>query len=248
MDSPRMSGNIMFPLAVDCSSSLRKFVVAVEGNIASGKTTFLKFFKNLAHVDVIEEPVKKWKDMDGHNMLGLLYEDPKRWSFAFQSYVQLTMVDNHIRPIKSPIRMLERSIFSARHCFVENLYRSGYLDKPEYAVLCEWFKWITSNLSLFPDLIVYLRSSPETVLQRIEKRGRPEEEKISLEYLQSLHVLHEEWLMKGEFPCHSKVMVLDANNDLPTMEQLFLKHKDEIVGLPFTLDQKVTGPQSPPAE
>ena len=32
----------------------------------------------------------QWCDVKGHNLLHKLYEDPKRWSFQFQSYVQLT--------------------------------------------------------------------------------------------------------------------------------------------------------------
>ena len=46
-------------------------------------------------VDVLTEPVSKWQDVKGHNLLQLMYDDPSRWSLTFQSYVQercLTMV------------------------------------------------------------------------------------------------------------------------------------------------------------
>ena len=41
------------------------------------------------------EPVELWKSVDGHNTLDLMYKDAKRWSLLFQSYVQLTMLQNH---------------------------------------------------------------------------------------------------------------------------------------------------------
>ena len=39
-------------------------------------------------VDVLTEPVSKWQDVKGHNLLQLMYDDPSRWSLTFQSYVQ----------------------------------------------------------------------------------------------------------------------------------------------------------------
>nr|CAD7568877.1 unnamed protein product [Timema californicum] len=47
-------------------------------------------------------------------VLGLMYEDPKRWSLTFQTYVQLTMLDLHTRHTAQPTKLMERSIFSAR--------------------------------------------------------------------------------------------------------------------------------------
>lgn len=45
------------------------------------------------------------------------------------------------------------------------------------------------------DLIFYLRTSPETCLERLKRRGRHEEvSTISLDYLKNLHDLHESWL------------------------------------------------------
>ena len=72
---------------------------------------------------------------------------------------------------------MERSLFSARHCFVENLWRSGKLADSEYGVLCEWFKFLTSSpkIDLGIDLIVYLRTKPEVAWERVKSRARSEE-------------------------------------------------------------------------
>ncbi|XP_047691299.1 thymidine kinase 2, mitochondrial isoform X6 [Prionailurus viverrinus] len=101
----------------------KKSVICVEGNIASGKTTCLEFFSKTTGIEVLQEPVPKWRNVRGHNPLGLLYRDACRWGFTLQTYVQLTMLDHHTRPQTSPVRLMERSIHSARYVFVENLYR-----------------------------------------------------------------------------------------------------------------------------
>lgn len=53
----------------------------------------------------------------------MLYEDPNRWGFAFQANAQMTLAKLHAQPTKAPVKVMERSIYSARYCFVENLYR-----------------------------------------------------------------------------------------------------------------------------
>lgn len=72
---------------------------------------------------------------------------------------------------------MERSLHSARYCFVENLHRSGKLAESEYGVLCEWFKFLTTSpkIDLGVDLIVYLRTTPEVAWQRVKARARSEE-------------------------------------------------------------------------
>ena len=41
----------------------------------------------------------------------------------------------------------------ARYCFIENLHGSGLMSDAEYAVLDQWFQWITENADVKPDLI-----------------------------------------------------------------------------------------------
>lgn len=47
---------------------IRPFTVFVEGNIGSGKTTFLNHFAN-ADVQLLSEPVEMWRNVEGHNLL-----------------------------------------------------------------------------------------------------------------------------------------------------------------------------------
>jgi deoxyadenosine/deoxycytidine kinase len=61
--------------------------------------------------------VEMWRNCQGHNLLKLMYDDPKRHSFTFQSYVQLTMVKLHNQPTDKPIRMMERSLFRQNSSF-----------------------------------------------------------------------------------------------------------------------------------
>jgi len=200
-----------------CSNSTPFLTICVEGNIGSGKTTFLKHFKQFPEICVLDEPISQWRSMRGHNLLDLMYKDPKKWSLGFQSYVQLTMLDLHTRPVPVPFKMMERSIYSAKNCFVKNLHNEGLMQDAEYTVLTEWFDFVREHMPMKVDLIVYLKTDPAVAYQRVMQRGRFEEDSIKMEYLQSIHNLHEDWLVKKKHCLPCPVLTIDANHDLSKM-------------------------------
>ncbi|CAH0392434.1 unnamed protein product [Bemisia tabaci] len=209
---------------MSCNSARRPFTVFVEGNIGSGKSTFLSYFNDFADIFVALEPVHLWQDVNGHNILELMYETPLLWSFAFQSLVQKTMLDIHTAKCSQPVKMMERSLQSGRHVFIENLYRQNVMASAEYTVLTSFYESMLKNFDVNGDLIIYLRSDPEVVYNRMRERGRTEENQVSLEYLKQIHQLHEDWLVRKTVVENlPPVLILDANSSLATMEKEFKK-------------------------
>ncbi|CAN8023786.1 unnamed protein product, partial [Ixodes persulcatus] len=147
------SGNLHDETAKKTTEKGHPFTIAVEGNIGSGKTTFLESCKQFTDTTVLIEPVNTWRDLKGENLLALMYRDPKRWGLTLQTYVQLTMMQLHLAPVESTVKLMERSVQSARYVFVENLHRSGLIDPLEHSILDQWFQWIVRNERVSLDLI-----------------------------------------------------------------------------------------------
>ncbi|XP_022094558.1 deoxynucleoside kinase-like [Acanthaster planci] len=200
--------------------SSRPRTIIIEGNIGCGKSTLLKYFGQKDNIEVFPEPVHKWRDNRGENMLELFYQDPSRWSFAFESYNQFTLLQEHQTQPNCRIKLMERSIYSGKYCFIESLYESGKLQTPEYNILTEWFEWLIKK-DVLVDHIVYLRSTPEQCEQRIIERSRKEEAGIPLDYLRDLHERHEDWLIRKKFELPAPVLILDATKPLDEMMQQF---------------------------
>ena len=59
-ETPFISWNSTEPNGIE--KTKRPFTVIVEGNIGSGKSTFLEHFKTKAIVDVLTEPVEEWRN------------------------------------------------------------------------------------------------------------------------------------------------------------------------------------------
>ncbi|XP_003745597.1 deoxynucleoside kinase [Galendromus occidentalis] len=208
------------------SRTKRPLTIAVEGNIGSGKTTFLRNFEHLKNSTIIPEPVARWCSVDGRfNLLQKMYENPRKYSLALQTYVQLTMLQNHRAPVSTDFKLMERSLYSARYCFVENLFRSNLLSEVETIILDEWFEHLITTECCVVDLIVYLRTDPAVAMDRIKKRNRDGENTVSMDYLNSLHDLHEEWFAgRSSFPMPANCVVLDANQDADLVKRDFIEY------------------------
>jgi len=89
----------------------------------------------------------------------------------------------------------------------------------EWQCYTTWFDWMETKYNdIFNSArYIYLKCSPSTALERIERRGRPEETSISIDYLQTLHSKHEEWLC---VPSASSTIIIDAEQNLHDPEIL----------------------------
>ena len=175
-----------------------RLMILLEGNIGAGKTTVGKALAASGVFGFLEEPTKAWREGFASNMLELFYSDTERWAFTFQicAFITRAKTWSEVLALTDHTRvLLERSIFCDRYVFAENCYRTGLLTASEYQLYCGLWEFLVSNYCQEPDTIIYLRTPPETCLDRIKARGRPEEMGITLEYLRQLEGLHDEWLL-----------------------------------------------------
>lgn len=104
------------------------------------------------------------------------------------------------------------------------------MPEVDYVILSEWFNWIVRNVDVSVDLIVYLRTTPETCFQRLKRRCREEEKVIPLEYLTAIHHLYEEWLVRGGcFPTTAPILVIEADHDMQKMLEIYERNRDRIL-------------------
>lgn len=82
-----------------------------------------------------------------------MYKQPDKWAMPFQSYVTLTMLQMHTKETETRIKLMERSIYSARYCFVENMIQNNIMHPAMSAILDQWFNYITSTVEIPVDLI-----------------------------------------------------------------------------------------------
>lgn len=196
-------------------------LVYIEGNIGSGKSTFVDLLKkNVKSIKekklaLITEPVDEWlnlKDQDGRNILEHFYEDQEKWSFAFQMNSFISRI-HRIEQEKADINIVERSVFTDKYCFAKNCYESGKMTKIEYDTYCRWNDWLVNHFNVIPNGYIYLRTTPEICNERINGRNREGEEGIPIQYLQKLHDNHDEWIRVIEKGKNIPVLEIDVSDN-----------------------------------
>ena len=200
--------------------------IYIEGNIGSGKTTFLDFLKSQENnpFNIIYEPVDEWtsiKDDSGKNLLEHFYEDQNKWSFAFQinSFIsRVNRIDTVTKEHNSNINIIERSVYTDKECFAKNCFETGKMTAIEYNIYCRWHQLLCDNFSIKPRAFIYLRTDPNVSHERIIKRNRGGEDGIPIEYLTLLHNLHDNWLI-NEKENGIPVLIIDITENIYETEE-----------------------------
>lgn len=194
--------------------------IAIEGNIGAGKSSLLANLKSDETVQIIKypEPLEKWTNLQGVNLLERMYTDPGEWILPFQLYAMLTLAENHqAENPPSVVKIMERSIFSCIFCFLKANYIMGRIDQTKCEVLKQWFEFVSNRIKMDLDLIIYIRTSPDILMNRIRARNRIEERGIQPDFINLLHRCHEEWLIERNDPRPAEVIVINGDNSQEQM-------------------------------
>jgi deoxyadenosine/deoxycytidine kinase len=203
----------------------------VEGNIGTGKSTFLKALRrSLSHVSVTLEAVDYWQnESNGQSILQNFYESPQRWAYSMETIALKTRIQEHIKNQESLLpNIVERSMYSGYHCFARNSFEQGFLNQLEWNIYQAWFDFLTSKQCLPPAGFIYLQADPQLSYNRTVRRKRGAEESISLDYLKQIHDKHEAFLIDKLHVhpsiLHTPVLILDCNYDLRTDKKKLLNY------------------------
>lgn len=192
-----------------------KRLFIIEGNIGAGKSTLLNLLeKSFQNVYAIYEPVDKWKNIGGANLLGDFYSTPERWGFTFELYSMFSKIKilRDAMLSDAEIIIMERSILSD-HVFQNVSYNLEKIDLKELAILEEIRAFFFQDMPKI-DGIIYLNTKPVECLQRIKRRKRNEEQNIDINYLIQLE-------KEFQYVCYSKKhCIIDGDYDIKKPSQV----------------------------
>lgn len=163
----------------------KKVFVAMAGNIGVGKTTAAKLISQHFGFELFDEPVVD------NRFLRDYYSDMRRWSFTLQLEFLIRRVEHYelIRTVsKSCVQ--DRTLYEDPEVFAKYLHGLGFMDNRELDLYFEYFDRLCYSLQR-PDLIIMLSiERVETLLRRIQVRGRKEESGIDVAFLSGLNAYY----------------------------------------------------------
>ncbi len=159
-------------------SIFKKFpYIVVEGPIGCGKTTLAKMLADQFPVDYLSEKA------ESNPFLPRFYQDARRYAlptqlfFLFQRANQikdLNQRDMFAKPIVADFFLEKDPIFARLN-----------LDDEEYALYHQIYQHLHLNAPK-PDLVIYLQTPLDALVERIEERNVGYEQDMPREYLERL--------------------------------------------------------------
>ena len=205
----------------------KPLIVSIEGNIGSGKSTFIKKLEEYIeennkekNIFFLSEPVDEWlniKDENDEHILSKFYNNQEKYSFTFQMMAYISRLNklkqaiDNLKNLDNPIIITERSLMTDKYVFAQMLYDENKIEKIEFEIYKKWFNSFNKETEI--DKVIYIASKPEICYERVKLRDRDGEENIPLDYLTKCHNYHENMIdiLKND---NKDIVLLNGNDNI----------------------------------
>ena len=170
-------------------------VIVLAGTIGAGKSSLTALLADHLGSQAFYESI------DDNEVLPLFYADPNKYAFLLQICFLNKRFDSIKKALNDDNNVLDRSIYEDSLLFHLNA-DLGRATDTEVRVYDDLLANMLEELPYaahkkHPDLLVHIRVSFETMLERINKRGR-EYEQLSFDptlydYYQELNLRYDQW-------------------------------------------------------
>ncbi|MEO8607360.1 MAG: deoxynucleoside kinase [Chloroflexota bacterium] len=164
-----------------------KFFIAIAGNIGAGKSTLTSMLSDALGWEPFYEANAE------NPYLADFYTDMKRWSFHSQVFFLGKRLEHHHQLVQHPGSVVQdRTVYEDAEIFARNLFEQGNMADRDYDAYKRLYEAVSAFLPP-PDLIIYLQGSVDTLMGRINQRGREFEQNIAPDYLARLNRLYDDF-------------------------------------------------------
>lgn len=150
--------------------------IVVEGPIGAGKTSLARrLAERLQGKPLFEDPA-------GNPFLERFYQSPDRWAMATQLSFLFQRIDQLAELAAAPPG--EERLISDFILDKDPLFAALNLPADELALYQRIFDSMRPPTPPRPDLVIYLQAKPETLMERVRRRGMDAERHITELYLE----------------------------------------------------------------
>lgn len=174
--------------------------IVIEGCIGAGKTSLAEMLAQDFNAELVLE---RFAD---NTFLPKFYKDPEHYAFP----LEMTFLTERYQQLKSLLS--KRDLFTdlvVADYFIDKcvIFSKNNLQTDEYNLFTKVYEIISTYLPK-PDLLVYLYNTPDNLLKNIAKRGRPYEQDITAEYLNSIQENYLNYLKnRSQIP----ILIVESN-------------------------------------
>lgn len=190
--------------------------IVIEGCIGAGKTSLAEMFALDFNAELVLE---RFAD---NTFLPKFYKDPEHYAFP----LEMTFLTERYQQLKT--LLTKRDLFTdlvIADYFIDKcvIFSKNNLQSDEYNLFTKVYEIISSYMPK-PDLLIYLYNTSENLLKNIAKRGRPYEQEITADYLESIQ---ENYLTYLKHRTQIPILIVESNKlDFVNNPEDYQKLKD----------------------
>ena len=174
--------------------------IAVEGTIGVGKTSLAKILSEELQGRLVLE------EFEDNPFLRDFYNDRKRW--AFQTQINFLISRYYQQLQLQQVNLFSDKIVSDYMFAKDKLFAQTSLDDNEMLLYKKLATIFEKNIT-YPDLVIFLQSDVDRLMENIRKRARDYERDIEWEYLSQLNEIYNQYFFSYD---KSNLLVINTND------------------------------------
>ena len=196
--------------------------IAVEGTIGVGKTSLARILSEEIEGRLVLE------EFEDNPFLKEFYQDRKRWAFQTQINFLISRYYQQLR--LQQIDMFADKIVSDYMFAKDKLFAQTSLDDNEMILYKKLANIFEKNITP-PDLVIFLQSDVDRLMENIKSRGRYYEKDIDWEYLSQLNEIYNQYFLSYN---KSNLLIINSNNIDFVNNKDDLKQVLDVIRTPFS--------------
>ncbi|MBD8071531.1 deoxynucleoside kinase [Bacillus sp. PS06] len=200
--------------------------ITVEGPIGVGKTSLARAISEHFQYALLKEIV------DENPFLGKFYQNIEEYSFQTEMFFLCNRY-KQLEDINEKFLQKKLPVVADYHILKNLIFAERTLKPSQYQKYLQIYQILTADMPV-PNIIIYLHASLDTLLQRIELRGREIEKSIDPGYLMQLSADYEIAMERFErdFP---SIPVIRFNGD----ELDFVQNQNDLQMILSKIDENM---------